>query len=282
MKFLFSLFALMMCTESCNSSKKAAENTNAETTVINTSNKMRISLSGNYIITQIEDNDAISNKLTISFDEKLNKVTGFSGCNSFFGAYTINNSELSFGNISSSKKFCPEEINTVERQFLNAISRVNSFTIQDNTLVLFENDTVLIKGIESLSATKSDIVKNNYGTAIIYQISSRGKFENTRVSEAEILVSTDRSLNVRRQYICKKTDWDELNKLIEAVELETINKLNAPTDKRLVDGAAHATLAIQIGDVEYMSPTFDHGFPPKEIEALVNKVLSIKENAVKQ
>ena len=281
MRILFSLFALIMYTRSCNSSKKAAENTNTETTNSNTSNKMRLLLSGSYIITQIENTDNISNKLTINFDDKLNKVTGFTGCNRFFGAYTINNSALSFGNMATSKKFCPEEINAVERQLLNAISRVNSFTVQDNNLVLLENDTVLIKGIESVSTTKNDVVKNNYRTAIIYQISSRGKFENTYVSEAEILVSTDRSLNVRRQYNCKKADWNELNELIEAVDLETIHNLNAPTDKRLSDGAAHATLAIQISDVEYMSPTFDHGFPPKEIEALVNKVLTIKENAVK-
>ena len=69
---------------------------------------------------------------------------------------------------------------------------------------------------------------------------------------------------------------------MDAVDLQTLNKLKAPTEKRLHDGAAHATLAFRQGDMEVMSPTFDHGHPPKEIEALVNKVLSIKENVLKQ
>lgn len=31
-----------------------------------------------------------------------------------------------------------------------------------------------------------------------------------------------------------------------------------------------------------MTPTFDHGHPPKEIEALVNKILTIREKLTKQ
>jgi len=58
--------------------------------------------------------------------------------------------------------------------------------------------------------------------------------------------------------------------------------LKAPTDKRFADTAAKATLAIQFGDVEYMISPIDHDNPPKEIVAVVNKVLSIKENTVKQ
>ncbi len=58
--------------------------------------------------------------------------------------------------------------------------------------------------------------------------------------------------------------------------------MKAPTDKRFADTEAEATLAIQFDDVEYMTSLFDHDNPPKEIVAVVNKVLSIKENTVKQ
>ncbi len=277
MKFLFSLFALMMLTDSCNSSEKAIETTN-----IKKRDMAQSTFTGSYILTHIENTEAVSKKLTIMFDEKSNKVTGFAGCNSFFGTYTVQNSDITFNNISTSKKFCRKDIIDAERQFLNALNRVNTFTVKDDVLSLLENDTTLLKGTKPVATKKSDIVKGNYNNAITYQSSTRGSFEFINISESNILISTDRSLKTKKQYNCEEKDWEALNKMIEAVDLETFQKLKAPTDKRLFDGAAHATLAIQFGDVEYMTPTFDHGNAPKEIEALVNKVLSIKENVVKQ
>jgi len=37
-----------------------------------------------------------------------------------------------------------------------------------------------------------------------------------------------------------------------------------------------------LGDIEIITPPFDHGHAPKELKTVVNKVLSIKENRVKQ
>ena len=126
MKFLLSLFALILFTESCNSSKEVNEN----------SNKKQNTLSGRYIITQIGNNKSISAKLTISFDDELNKVTGFAGCNNFFGSYTAHNNEITFGNIASSKKFCPKEINSIENLFLKALNAADTFTIKETVLSL--------------------------------------------------------------------------------------------------------------------------------------------------
>jgi len=101
MKFLFSLIALLMLTESCNSSKETIEATN-----IKNSNKVQNILSGSYNITQIGNNNSIAPKLIITFDDKSNKVTGFSGCNSFFGTYETQGTVVTFSNIASTKKYC--------------------------------------------------------------------------------------------------------------------------------------------------------------------------------
>jgi hypothetical protein len=53
--------------------------------------------------------------------------------------------------------------------------------------------------------------------------------------------------------------------------------LEAPTSLRNHDGAAIATLGVSKDKEETISNSFDHGHPPKAIEALVNKVLSIKK-----
>ncbi len=282
MKFLFSLFALFMATNSCNSSKEAVENSD-----LKNSNKVENTLSGSYIITQIGNNKSISPKLTISFDDELNRVTGFAGCNSFFGAYTAQNNDITFGNIASTKKLCQKEINDLERHLLKTLSMVNTFVIKDNILSFLENDMTLFMATKSVVANsvfpkKSDIAKDNYNTAITYQSSTKGLFEFINISRANISFSTDRSLKTIDKYNCEEKDWEELNTLIEAVDMETFQKLKAPTDKRFTDAVAQAKLVIQLGDAEYMTPPFDHGNPPKEIEALVNKVLSLKENTVKK
>lgn len=238
--------------------------------------------SGDYTISQIGDNDAISPKLTISFDDKSNQVSGFAGCNTFFGSYSIKGDTIKFGAIGASKKFCQKEINTVESHFLNILNKVNSFSVRDNNLILSENDTILLKATASLITKKSDIVKDSYTTAITYKTSTRDSFEYVSISKSNITISEDRNLQTLTNYSCEEEDWKALNNLIENTALETMYMLKAPSDKRLFDAAAEATLAIQLGDIQYLSPVFDHGNPPKEIEALVNKVLSIKEKTVKQ
>lgn len=277
MKFLFSLFAFIILAESCNSSVKAIEPTN-----LKTSNKVQNTLSGSYIITQIGDHKSISQKLSITFDDKLNKVNGFAGCNSFFGDYTVQNNEITFGMLAASKKYCQEEIMTAESQLLKALSTAQTFVIKDDMISFKSGDTILLEATKSASSEKSEVVRGNYGTAITYKLTSRGLFEYLNITESTISFSNDSGLRAVKNYSCNEKDWSELKSLIDAVDLEKFQKLEAPTNNRSTDSALSANLAIQIGDVYYMAPEFDHGNPPEEIEVLVNKVLSIKENTVKQ
>jgi hypothetical protein len=101
-------------------------------------------------------------------------------------------------------------------------------------------------------------------------------------SNSNITVSQDRQLETLKTYALKAEDWKDLSLILKNAEIENLDKLKAPTDKRLFDGAAHATLSISNGDIEIVTPTFDHGYPPKAIETLVNKVLSLAENVTKQ
>jgi hypothetical protein len=65
-----------------------------------------------------------------------------------------------------------------------------------------------------------------------------------------------------------------LNTAIQELDLESLSQLKAPTDKRLFDGAAIAGLKITKQGKRYESQSFDHGYPPAEIEKIVNKMLS--------
>ena len=59
------------------------------------------------------------------------------------------------------------------------------------------------------------------------------------------------------------------------INLEEIPKLKDPTQKRFYDGAAIANLKIRYQDQYFETTDFDHGFPPKEIEKLVNKIVAL-------
>lgn len=258
---------------SCDSSKKAIEN----------SNKMQEKLSGTYYITELKDTDASSYKLTINFDENSNKVTGFSGCNNFFGNYTLLNNTLKFSDIATSKKMCQKDIVDVEYKLLKSLNSVNSFSTNANEISFSKDDTILIKGSTTMvTSGRSSIVNYESNTTVKYQALSRGSFDFIMISKSNISISTDKGLQKIDKYTIDAKDWEILNELIEAIDAETMNTLKPPSTKHQYDGAPHATLAIILGDVEYKTPAFDHGNPPKTIEALVNKVLSIKEKTIKQ
>jgi hypothetical protein len=70
------------------------------------------------------------------------------------------------------------------------------------------------------------------------------------------------------------SDRKSLNIAIQELDLESLSQLKAPTDKRLFDGAAIANLKITKQGKRYESQSFDHGYPPAEIEKIVNKMLS--------
>ncbi|WP_299121616.1 META domain-containing protein [uncultured Winogradskyella sp.] len=277
MKFLLSLFTLIVVSQSCNSTKDSIENTN-----IVDMNKEQITLSGDYTISQIGENKAVSPKLKLSFDEKSNKITGFAGCNNFFGTYSFENGELKFSDIARSKKLCCSEINDIENQFLEVLNTVNNFTLKNDVLSLLDNKNVLLKGTKANAIENKKDARGNYGIGVIYQISSRGVFEYINISESTISFSTDRGLKSVKNYSNNEKDWTIINNLIEAIDIDTFRELEAPSNNRTTDAAAEATLTVKMGDVLHITPAFDHGNPPEEIKALVNKVLSIKENTVKQ
>ena len=76
---------------------------------------------------------------------------------------------------------------------------------------------------------------------------------------------------------------DEISKTSE-IDIKNIPNLKPPSTKSHYDGALAGSLKIELasktGSVETMSPTFDHGNPPKEISELVNKLLRVQPKVV--
>jgi hypothetical protein len=122
----------------------------------------------------------------------------------------------------------------------------------------------------------SDHQKQNIESAVIeYVAGSRGFYQKITVEKQMVTISLDRSgkeKTVPTQI--SDADWKELVNFFKTIELDSLEKLKAPTEKRFYDGAAIANLKIIYKEKAYETKAFDHGFPPKEIEKLVNKITS--------
>ena len=106
-----------------------------------------VQLSGNYTVTSIEGNSLSTTKPTISFAALSGRVSGNSGCNTYFADYTTNVNSLTFGELAVTKKMCANK-NTmqVENNFLEAMNNVGGYRIQENVLTLYakSDQSVLI------------------------------------------------------------------------------------------------------------------------------------------
>lgn len=65
------------------------------------------------------------------------RVTGFAGCNSFTGQYTLNTaaSRIGFSQIAMTRKFCFDAMD-VEREFSQVLDQADSYSVRDGQLTL--------------------------------------------------------------------------------------------------------------------------------------------------
>jgi heat shock protein HslJ len=97
----------------------------------------QISLYQNWKVIKLEGMEMISGKPTISFEEENGQVTGSTGCNNFFGSFSKNANDLSFGPLGMTRKMC-QEMKT-EDVMARYLEQVKHYTIVDGILIL-ENE----------------------------------------------------------------------------------------------------------------------------------------------
>ncbi|MCW1146965.1 hypothetical protein [Flavobacterium lacisediminis] len=113
---------------------------------------------------------------------------------------------------------------------------------------------------------------------IKYEANSRGLALAVKIENQVVYVSRVRDFKDYEEKVkISDSDWKEIESLTKAVDLSKVKDLKWPTEKRYYDGAAHANIIFISGGVEYPANGFDHGFPPVEIEKLVNKILKLTE-----
>lgn len=141
-----------------------------------------------------------------------------------------------------SKAAVNESTNKLAMENKSSLEQTDRLT-QDKAIVIYDSHT---RGFH-FTAT----VYNNYVTVVK---TLNGKPEKIVVEQSEI---------------------DAVKAEITKITLDDIAKHEAPTKRRYFDGAPHTTITVFNKGEKYKSQTFDGGFPPKALEVLVNKVLSL-------
>ena len=114
-------------------------------------------------------------------------------------------------------------------------------------------------------------------TAVVeYTANTRGFYQKITVVNKRMTVSKDREGNDNPVATkISDTDWRELVNCFKTIQLDSLSKFKAPTEKRFHDGAAIANLKVTFKNKLYETTGFDDGFPPKEIKKFVNKITAL-------
>jgi heat shock protein HslJ len=119
--------------------KAGSDSPNFDEIILNSAAFFLESINGDQL-----DTESFSGNLpSISFHPEENKITGFAGCNRYFGSYEISDDSLSIGIIGATKMACNHL--DLEQKFLSAIGEQKfRWSIEDEKLVLRNEKNVVI------------------------------------------------------------------------------------------------------------------------------------------
>ncbi|MEZ0180911.1 hypothetical protein AB9T89_01605 [Flavobacterium oncorhynchi] len=120
-------------------------------------------------------------------------------------------------------------------------------------------------GTSCSSQKNADMTK----TQLEYTAVSRGIYKKIIIQNKTATVTNGRNAEAVEVKI-DEAKWKQIAAEFSKINLENIPNLKAPTEKRFYDGAAIGNLKVTQNQKTYETKGFDNGFPPKEIEKLVN------------
>jgi copper homeostasis protein (lipoprotein) len=77
-----------------------------------------------------------------------NRVSGFGGCNSFSGTYTVEGQSITFGNIATTAMACPHS-EDVEMALMSALAEASNFRLMPHHLEMFDDEGQMVARFEA-------------------------------------------------------------------------------------------------------------------------------------
>lgn len=115
----------------------------------NKSEAVQVSLQNTrWILQAIDEVDVIypehAKPADLLMEEGTNKLSGFAGCNRFFGSYESDSSGMiKFSPLGSTRMYCMETME-IETGYLKAFERVNAYEVVGKTLYLKDGDKIIL------------------------------------------------------------------------------------------------------------------------------------------
>jgi len=81
----------------------------------------------------------------ILFNNQIQKFNAYVGCNTISGVLNSGKKTLQLGQLTRTEKACPDYIDGLEEQFIKHLEQVNGYRWEGSTLLLLNNETVLMK-----------------------------------------------------------------------------------------------------------------------------------------
>jgi heat shock protein HslJ len=81
----------------------------------------------------------------ILFNNQTQKFNAYVGCNTISGVLNSGKKTLQLGQLTRTEKACPDYIDGLEEQFIKHLEQVNGYRWEGSTLLLLNNETVLMK-----------------------------------------------------------------------------------------------------------------------------------------
>jgi len=227
-------------------------------------------LNGNWTVTSIEGFENNTNK-KVTFHITDGQIKGKSGCNTFGGALETNTSGLFITNrIMATKMYC-ENYMTLENAFLGRLGKAKTYHLNDDQLQVFNNtDELIFSAIKTKETTTTTVVEYNTYSK---EFAIRNKLIGKELTCYDLQPTPTKPSKV----ILSDEDYAFVTAEIEKLEVNRLSKLVAPSIKFKENLAFGATLIVTKNGKLVRVPTFDHGNPPKEIKALIDRIMALRK-----
>lgn len=177
--------------------------------------------------------------------------------------------------LSCKCKKVPSDATVAQNEAVSTPSKIDAASVQPNVA---DANTIPVQEDKSSTSASDATQKQESGMIAEYEANTRGFFIKIKFANNQLTVYKERDNTESGKTVAiTKEQAAELTSLLKAVNTESLPKLKWPTEKRYYDGAAHANLVVISNGKTYTGAGFDHGYPPKEIEKFVKKLVSLAE-----
>ncbi|HRJ29182.1 MAG TPA: META domain-containing protein [Cyclobacteriaceae bacterium] len=91
-----------------------------------------------------KDYATVNPPATLTFTQKESRLSGYTGCNRFFGGFELADDNLNVGQLGATKMFCENNMD-LESNYLKALEQVKRYRIKGNSLQLLNGATVVLE-----------------------------------------------------------------------------------------------------------------------------------------